>query len=350
MGFSDSLSACPPPPIPKHGKSRARFVGLAETQDCQETLQLALDPHQPSFRAPQDSGTGAGEGSDAGTRDLFADNGGVNRERYRGRSRSGDLRIPVLRSRGLWRDPGPQFPALNGHGIALEGARSEAGTALYCCAPPSPARYPAAGMRPMPGNGAALFCASHASYALLPGAAPECSRLIGGDGDTRRQVGSQELRRTSEAAALLRGLIPLKDITSCPSGPTACPDTYYVGPSSGVRYGSYPPREISGFQSRVMGLQQRVTMVKAQAATSQDQDQKLAFLQSKLTYLEDRSRRDNIQFLGFPGAIKGEDMHLFLWETLPKLMGITFNPPLEFHRAHRLGPKRTGATARPARS
>ncbi|KAJ1124147.1 hypothetical protein NDU88_002608 [Pleurodeles waltl] len=108
--------------------------------------------------------------------------------------------------------------------------------------------------------------------------------------------------------------------------------------------------DIAGFQSCVMGLEQRVTMVEAQAATSQDWDQELLYLRSKLTDLEDRSRRDNVRFLWFPETIEGEDMHLFLLETLPKLTDITFDPPLEFHRAHRLGPKRPGATARPDRS
>ncbi|KAJ1124281.1 hypothetical protein NDU88_002742 [Pleurodeles waltl] len=105
--------------------------------------------------------------------------------------------------------------------------------------------------------------------------------------------------------------------------------------------------DTAGFQSSVMGLEQRVTMVEAQAATSQARDQELLYLCSKLTDLEDRSRRDNVRFLGFPETIEGEDMHSFLRETLLKLTDITFNPPLEFHRSHRLGPKRPRATARP---
>ncbi|KAJ1157505.1 hypothetical protein NDU88_010216 [Pleurodeles waltl] len=89
-------------------------------------------------------------------------------------------------------------------------------------------------------------------------------------------------------------------------------------------------------------------MVEAQAATSQDRIQELLYLCSMLTDLEDRSRRDNVRFLGFPEAIKGKNTHSFLRVTLPKLTGITFDlPPLEFHRAHRLGPKRPRATTRP---
>ncbi|KAJ1090300.1 hypothetical protein NDU88_003433 [Pleurodeles waltl] len=105
--------------------------------------------------------------------------------------------------------------------------------------------------------------------------------------------------------------------------------------------------DIAGSQTRVLGLEQRVTTVEAQVASSQDRDQELLFLRSKMTDLEDRSRRDNVQFLGFPKNIEGEDIHAFLWKMLPKLTGITFDPPLEFQRAHRLGPRRPDMAASP---
>ncbi|KAJ1143064.1 hypothetical protein NDU88_009376 [Pleurodeles waltl] len=105
--------------------------------------------------------------------------------------------------------------------------------------------------------------------------------------------------------------------------------------------------EIASFQTCVLGLEQRVSTVEAQSASFQDRDQEHLFLRSKLTDLEDRSRRDNLRFLGFPENIEGEDLHGFLRDTLPKLTGITFDPPLEFQRAHRLGPRRPGTDARP---
>ncbi|KAJ1118299.1 hypothetical protein NDU88_006494 [Pleurodeles waltl] len=98
--------------------------------------------------------------------------------------------------------------------------------------------------------------------------------------------------------------------------------------------------DIAGFQSCVMGLEQAVTMVEACIASSRDRDQELLFLHRKMTDLEDRSRRDSVQFLGFPENIRGRDIHSFLREKLPKLTGITFDPPLQFRRAHSLGPKR----------
>ncbi|KAJ1140285.1 hypothetical protein NDU88_006642 [Pleurodeles waltl] len=45
--------------------------------------------------------------------------------------------------------------------------------------------------------------------------------------------------------------------------------------------------------------------------------------------------------------IEGTDINSYLQETLPKLTGITFDPPLEFQRVHRLGPKRRDVTNRP---
>ncbi|KAJ1162572.1 hypothetical protein NDU88_003040 [Pleurodeles waltl] len=91
----------------------------------------------------------------------------------------------------------------------------------------------------------------------------------------------------------------------------------------------------------------RVSKVEAHASSFQDRDQALLFLRSKLMDLEDRSRRDNVRFIGFPENMEGEDLHRFLRDTLPRLTGTTFEPPLEFQRAHRLGPQRTGTDACP---
>ncbi|KAJ1113204.1 hypothetical protein NDU88_001459 [Pleurodeles waltl] len=105
--------------------------------------------------------------------------------------------------------------------------------------------------------------------------------------------------------------------------------------------------DIVGFQSCVLGLEQWVTTVKAQVASSRDRNQEILFLLSKMTDLEDRSRRDNVRFLVFPQNIEGEDIHAFLRETIPKLTALTFDTPLELQRAHRLGPRRLDAATRP---
>ncbi|KAJ1156277.1 hypothetical protein NDU88_009001 [Pleurodeles waltl] len=98
--------------------------------------------------------------------------------------------------------------------------------------------------------------------------------------------------------------------------------------------------EIAGFQSQISGLDHRVTTVETQVASWTDRDQELLHLRSKLTDLVDRSRRNNIRLLGFPEGIEGADIPSYLQATLPKLTDTTFDPPLEFQRVHRLGPKR----------
>ncbi|KAJ1149741.1 hypothetical protein NDU88_002546 [Pleurodeles waltl] len=80
--------------------------------------------------------------------------------------------------------------------------------------------------------------------------------------------------------------------------------------------------------------------VESQVVLQTDRDQELLYLRSKLTDLEDRSRRNNVRFLGFPEGIEGTDILTYLRDTLPKLADTTFDPPLEFQRAHRLGLKR----------
>ncbi|KAJ1117468.1 hypothetical protein NDU88_005668 [Pleurodeles waltl] len=67
--------------------------------------------------------------------------------------------------------------------------------------------------------------------------------------------------------------------------------------------------EIASFQTRVLGLEQRVSKVEAHASFFQDRDQELLFLRCKLTDLEDRSQRDNFCFIGFPENIEGEHLH-----------------------------------------
>ncbi|KAJ1155574.1 hypothetical protein NDU88_008303 [Pleurodeles waltl] len=102
--------------------------------------------------------------------------------------------------------------------------------------------------------------------------------------------------------------------------------------------------ELANFQTRVL------SKVEGHASSFQDRNQELVFLRSKLTELEDRSRRDNVRFIGFPENIEGEDLHRFLRDMLPRLTCITFEPPLEFQRAHSLGPQRPGTDVHPDQS
>ncbi|KAJ1148908.1 hypothetical protein NDU88_001732 [Pleurodeles waltl] len=85
--------------------------------------------------------------------------------------------------------------------------------------------------------------------------------------------------------------------------------------------------DVAGFQTQVTGLEQRVATVETRIASWGYRDQELLYLRSKLIDLEDRSRRDNIRFLGFLENVEGTDIHSYLRETLPKLTGIIFVPP-----------------------
>ncbi|KAJ1106329.1 hypothetical protein NDU88_003730 [Pleurodeles waltl] len=106
--------------------------------------------------------------------------------------------------------------------------------------------------------------------------------------------------------------------------------------------------DIAGFQSRVTGLERRMGSLEKQMATSQDRDQDLLYLKRKLTDLEDRSRRDNICLLGIPENEEGTDIQAFLSSTLSKLTSLNFDPPVEFQRVHRVGPKRSDTSVRPS--
>ncbi|KAJ1170379.1 hypothetical protein NDU88_002256 [Pleurodeles waltl] len=108
--------------------------------------------------------------------------------------------------------------------------------------------------------------------------------------------------------------------------------------------------EIARFQSQISGLDHRIAAVESQVALQTERDQELLHLRSKLTDLEDRSCRNNIRFLVFPEGIEGTDILSYLPDTLPKLADTTFDPPLEFQRAHRLGLKRQSVKDRPAQS
>ncbi|KAJ1110312.1 hypothetical protein NDU88_007665 [Pleurodeles waltl] len=105
--------------------------------------------------------------------------------------------------------------------------------------------------------------------------------------------------------------------------------------------------DIAGVQSRVTGLEQRMGLLETQINTSQEREQDFLYLRSKLTDMEDRSQRDNIRLLGNPENEEGSDMQAFLSSTLPKMTSLDFDPPLEFQRAHRVGPKCSDNSSRP---
>ncbi|KAJ1150983.1 hypothetical protein NDU88_003770 [Pleurodeles waltl] len=105
--------------------------------------------------------------------------------------------------------------------------------------------------------------------------------------------------------------------------------------------------DIAGFQSKVAGLEHCMGTLETHVATVQDSNQDLLYLLSKITDLKDRSRRDNIRLFGIPENEEGPDVQVFPGSILPKLTSLPFDPPLEFQRAHRVGPKRPDGASRP---
>ncbi|KAJ1084349.1 hypothetical protein NDU88_004500 [Pleurodeles waltl] len=129
--------------------------------------------------------------------------------------------------------------------------------------------------------------------------------------------------------------------------PTPRPPVPASSDRSPLGLGLLPPWTPRAAGSQISGLDQRVTTVEAQATSWTNRDQELLHLRSRLTDLEDRSRRNNIRLLGILEGTEGADIPSYLREMLPKLTNTTFDPPLEFQQAHRLGPKRQDGKGHP---
>ncbi|KAJ1100857.1 hypothetical protein NDU88_005932 [Pleurodeles waltl] len=99
--------------------------------------------------------------------------------------------------------------------------------------------------------------------------------------------------------------------------------------------------KIAGFQSRVTRLEHRMGALESHMTAVQDRDQDLLCLGSKIMDLED------IRLFGIPENEEGMNVQAFLSSFLPKMTSLTFDPPLEFQRAHRVGPKRPDGASRP---
>ncbi|KAJ1218981.1 hypothetical protein NDU88_006552 [Pleurodeles waltl] len=94
-------------------------------------------------------------------------------------------------------------------------------------------------------------------------------------------------------------------------------------------------------------LDQRLTTVEDQMSTLPDQETEFRSLRTKVTDLEDRSRRDNMRLFVIAERKEGSVIKAFLQSLLPDLFGIEFSPPLEFQRAHRIGPPHKATSDKP---
>ncbi|KAJ1144753.1 hypothetical protein NDU88_011050 [Pleurodeles waltl] len=105
--------------------------------------------------------------------------------------------------------------------------------------------------------------------------------------------------------------------------------------------------DIAHFQVTVTDLDQCLMTAKDDIAAKPVQDTKVKSLGAKITDLEDQSPRDNICFFGIPKHKEVSDIKAFLNNFLPELTGLDFSPPLEFQRAHRIGPLHKATSGRP---
>ncbi|KAJ1115809.1 hypothetical protein NDU88_004031 [Pleurodeles waltl] len=96
-----------------------------------------------------------------------------------------------------------------------------------------------------------------------------------------------------------------------------------------------------------MDLDQCLMTVEDHIAALPEWNTEMQYLLAKITDLEDRSRRDNVRFFGIPEHKEGSEIKAFFKNFLPELTGLDFFPPLEFQRAHRIGPLHKATSVRP---
>ena len=94
---------------------------------------------------------------------------------------------------------------------------------------------------------------------------------------------------------------------------------------------------LSAVEQRVVTLEETVEEIRAApVATSEEMEA----LRLKLDSIENRERRPNLRFVGFPPHCEQGDVIKFLCDTLPTLLKVKFPHGLEIERAHRVGPVR----------
>ncbi|KAJ1205759.1 hypothetical protein NDU88_001186 [Pleurodeles waltl] len=96
--------------------------------------------------------------------------------------------------------------------------------------------------------------------------------------------------------------------------------------------------DIACFRETVTDLDQCLPTVEEHVVMVLEHYAEFRTLRAKITDLEDRSRRDNVCFFGIPEHKEGTNIKSFLKSLLPELTRLTFSPPLEYQRAHRIGP------------
>ncbi|KAL1264203.1 hypothetical protein QQF64_004558 [Cirrhinus molitorella] len=84
--------------------------------------------------------------------------------------------------------------------------------------------------------------------------------------------------------------------------------------------------KLSALMERISDVEARVEFLEAYDRDLQSnppaRKDEIDVLRDKLMDMEDRSRRNNLRFVGIPEGSEGTDMEAFLEETLPQLLNI----------------------------
>lgn len=106
---------------------------------------------------------------------------------------------------------------------------------------------------------------------------------------------------------------------------------------------------LEAHSQKLQSMELKITDLEDFAADSQSAYSKLSktvhYLQDKVDDLENRSRRNNLRFVGVPESIKSVDLQTFCSHTIPQALGLSH--PCKVERAHRLGPPRDDSKPRP---
>lgn len=103
---------------------------------------------------------------------------------------------------------------------------------------------------------------------------------------------------------------------------------------------------MNNVESRIDFLEDANRALEANPPATQSE---VEILRQKLDDLENRSRRNNLRFVGFPEGCEGSDALAFLRKVIPQMLNIDFQGVLEIDRAHRSLARR-GPDGQPPRS
>lgn len=97
--------------------------------------------------------------------------------------------------------------------------------------------------------------------------------------------------------------------------------------------------KLSDIATRLSDVESRIDFLEDANKTLEENPpatkSEVELLRQKLDDLENRNRRNNLRFVGFPEGCEGQDAATFLSDAIPQLLNIDFPRGLDIDRAHR---------------